>query len=250
MIRDRINRWQWCFILTAGLVFFHQCKAGRNLIPSTETPVSNYSWEHRCLAVDTIRSFLISNVEAILNYEDDRYEVSLTLYSKKDSILYISAVNSGYEILRASADHDTIRVIDRLNKVVYRTPLYRRFGYQFPLNFEDLQHISSLYYLCGAIPEEKMQEGEHVTLEFDQPSIKKRISVSRNGQQMDIFEFFHQKTGQYLMGEKIDGGYKIYSNLMVAEFEIEARGGSMIFNKDLEVKMEVNPRRYTTIDLQ
>jgi hypothetical protein len=250
LVKFRINRILGCTIFITGVLLLHQCKAGKNLILPSAPHAGANNWETRCLAVDTIHSFLISNVEAILNYEDERYEVTLTLYSRKDSILYISAVNSGYEIIRASVDHDTIRVIDRLNKVVYRTPLYRKFGYQFPVNFEDLQHISSLYYLCGEDRIGEIPKDEKVILEYDMPSIKKRISLSKNGQQMDIFEFYHQKTGQYLMGEKVEGGYKIYSNLMVAKFEIIARGGSLVFNRDLEVKMDVNPRRYSFIDLQ
>jgi hypothetical protein len=202
------------------------------------------------MALDTIQSILISKVEALLTYEDERYEVSLTLYSRKDSILYLSAVNSGYEIIRASVDHDTIRVIDRMNKVVYRTPLQRRFGYQFPVNFNDLQRISSFYYLCGDLSGYDDPDQSPVVLEFDQPSIKKRISLSRGAVQMDVFEFYQQQTGQYLMGERIDGGFKIYSNLMIANFEITARGGALVYNQDLKVKMDVNPRRYSFIDLQ
>jgi hypothetical protein len=52
------------------------------------------------------------------------------------------------------------------------------------------------------------------------------------------------------MGERIEGGYRIFSSLVVADFEIVARGGTISYNRDLEVKMDVNPRRYTFIDLQ
>ena len=241
----------WSFIFMLGLLLLSQCKAGKKIAPS---PVSDQEsvtgWEQGCTALDTIDSFLLSKAAAIMTFDDERYEVTLTLYSKKDSILFLSAVNSGYEIIRASVDHDTIRVIDRLNKVIYRTPLHRQFGYQFPVNFYDLQRISCIYYLCEAVGPPAEDERSIFELAFDQPHIKKRILLRKNEMQMDIFEFYQQQTGKYLMGERIEGGYKIYANLMIGYFEVEAKGGTLEYNRDLKVKMEVNPRRYTYIDLQ
>ncbi len=244
-------------LLMAGTLWTRQCRSVRDLaVPAQPEASAEAAWSDRCLAVDTIRSFLISKAEALLTYDNERYEVTLSLYSRKDSMLYLSAVSSGYEILRASVDRDTIRVIDRMNKVVYRTPLHRQFGYQFPVSFDDLQRISSVYYICGEVPEEDVVSGGipgvngRIVLEYDQPSVKKRITLRRNEFQMDIFEFYHQKTGKYLMGERIEGGYRIFSNLVIADFEIVARGGTLSYNRDLEVKMDVNPRRYTYIDLQ
>ncbi len=100
----------------------------------------------KCTGSDTIQSFLISKAEAILMFDNERYEVTVTLYSKSDSIVYLSVVNSGYEIMRASVEQDSIKVINRLNRIVYRTPLQRRFGYQYPINFRDLQNIINNYY--------------------------------------------------------------------------------------------------------
>jgi len=239
------------FIILVALIWLTQCRAGRQIssVPEVETP-EPLSWVHGCAANDTIRSFMISKADAMMIYDDERYEVSLTLYSRKDSILYLSAVNSGYEIIRASADQDTIRVIDRINKVVYRTPLRRQFGYQFPVDFNDLQHISCVYYLCEILNENTQEDRPNVELEFDKPQVKKRIHLQKNGMQMDIFEFYHHQTGKYLMGERIADGYKIYANLMIDYFEITARGGTLEYNRDIRVKMDVNPRRYTYIDLQ
>ena len=253
----RINKYLIVFVILAMAAGAQQCKSLRKIAASTESEnLALPIWEERCLAVDTIHSFLISKAEALLTYDDERYEVTLSLYSKKDSILYLSAVSSGYEILRASVDHDTIRVIDRMNKVVYRTPLFRQFGYKFPVNFEDLQRISSVYYLCGEVNRDENVSGledpdrNRVELSYDKPYIKKRIALRKNDFQIDIFEFYHQRTGRYLMGEQIEGGYRIFSNLVIADFELVARGGTISFNREVKVKMEVNPRRYTFIDLQ
>jgi len=204
----------------------------------------------KCLDQDTIHSFLISKADAMLMFDNERYEVVVTLYSKKDSIIYLSAVNSGYEIIRASVEKDSIKVIDRLNKIVYRTPLERRFGYQFPVNFKDLQNILSGYYLCDDLDLARDDQNNHLLFEFDEERIKKRISLDRTNLYMNTFEFYHHQTNKYLMGERIENGFKIYSNFMITEFEIIARGGSITYNREVNVKMNVNPRRYTFTELR
>ena len=119
-----------------------------------------------CEENDTIQNILIKKAEAILTYDDERYEVNLTLYSKRDSIIYLSAVNSGYEILRASVKHDSIKVIDRLNKIVYSAPLERRFGYQYPVSFRDLQNLIANYYLCDDMLFAKDDQQNSIAYDF------------------------------------------------------------------------------------
>ena len=108
-------------------------------------------------------------------FEDERYEVTVTLFSRKDSIIYLSAVNNGFEIIRASVEPDSIKVIDRLNKTVYRTSLNRRFGFQNPVNFSDLQNIFSRYYLCDDMDRAKEDSVKNLSFEFEDRYIKKRI---------------------------------------------------------------------------
>ncbi len=248
---DKMNRNLWSLLFLSVIMLLTQCRAGRQIAADPQVEhVPLPGWPTGCTARDTIESFLLSKAEAIMIYDNERYEVTLTLYSKKDSILYLSAVNSGYEILRASVDHDSIKVIDRINKVVYRTPLHRRFGYQFPVNFSDLQRISSAYYLCEDLQDPDLSEQSRFELEFDQPQVKKRIVLRKDVMQMDIFEFYHHQTGKYLMGERVDDGYRIYANLMIDYFEVVARGGTLEYNRNLRIKMDVNPRRYTYIELQ
>jgi hypothetical protein len=67
---------------------------------------------------------------------------------------------------------------------------------------------------------------------------------------MSIFEFYHQKTNRYLMGEKLEDSFKIYSNFMITDFEIITSGGERSINKDIKIKMGVNPRKYTFTELR
>ena len=228
-----------------------QCKVIRD-ITETEAPVLSgmEGLVKKCEASDTVQSILISKAEALLTFDDERYEVVITLYAKRDSIIYLSAVNSGYEILRASVEKDSIRVINRLNKIVYRAPLQRRFGYQFPVNFKDLERILNTYNLCGDLPVVKDDPDGDLNFEFDEDLVKKRITIDHNNLNMRMFEFYHHRTNQYLMGEQMDRGFKIYSNFMIGEFEIVASGGEISYNRRMKVKMQVNPRRYTFTELR
>jgi len=203
-----------------------------------------------CNGSDSVQNILIKKAEAILTYDNERYEVNITLYSKRDSIIYLSAVNSGYEILRASVKHDSIKVIDRMNKIVYRAPLKRKYGYQYPVSFNDLQNLVANFYLCNDLQLGKDDLQNNIIFEFDKDYIKKRIILDRIDFNINIFEFYHQKTDRYLMGERLDGAFKIYSNFMITEFEIIAKGGERTINRDIKIKMEVNPRKYTFTELR
>ena len=203
-----------------------------------------------CMGSDTIHSILINKVEAILTYENERYEVNVTLYSLRDSIIYLSAVNSGFEILRASVKHDSIRVIDRMNKIVYRAPLQRRFGYQYPVNFRDLQNLIAGFYLCDDLESGRDDQMNHLVFEFDEDYIKKRVLLGRTDLKMNLFEFYQQQTDRYLMGERQEEAFRIYSNFIIGDIEIVARGGERSLNRPVDVKMDVNPRRYSFTDLR
>jgi hypothetical protein len=167
----------------------------------------------------------------------------------KDSFVYVSAVSSGYEIVRAMVDEDSIKVIDRVNRIVYRTPLKRQFGYQYPIQFKDIEHVISKYYLCDLLESGIETEGK-VMYDGDTPEAKKRIQWNSGNMTLDLFEFYHRTTGKYVMGERIENGMKVYFNFLVNPFELTAVGGETEYNRDIPVKMEVNRRRYTFTDIR
>ena len=203
-----------------------------------------------CMNGYSIHSILITKAEAILTFDNERYEVVITLYSKRDSIIYLSAVNSGFEIIRASVNQDSIKVINRLDKIVYSAALKKKLGYQYPVNFQDLQNLISNNYLCNYLEFARDDYQNSIVFDFDESRIKKRIILNRVGLDLNIFEFYNQKTDLYLMGERRNGTFKIYSNFMITEFEITASGGNRTFNRDIEIKMDVNPRKYSFTEIQ
>lgn len=237
-------------LVLTGMVL-QQCRVARELQQADATnPTGMDGLRLLCVAQDTIQSFLISKADAILVFDNERYEVSVTLFSKKDSIIYLSAVNSGFEILRASVEPDSIKVIDRMNRIVYRTPLYRRFGFQPPVNFRDLQNIISCYFICDDLDLARDDTGESIYFEFDEKNTRKRITLNRTDFKMNNFEFYNSMTDKYMMGERTETGYRTYSNFIISEFEIHTSGGIITYNMDKEIRMDVNPKKYGFVNLQ
>jgi hypothetical protein len=197
-----------------------------------------------CSQSDTVYSVLIKKAEALFIDGEDRYEAQVSIYSIKDSLIYLSAVNSGFEILRASVSLDTIRVIDRINKVVYSSPVNKRFGHQNPFNFDDIQYLVSRYFLCDRLDDAKEVSFYHLGFNLNGPETRKDILLDRETLQVDKFEFVNTKTGKYFMGERNTGEFKVYSNFMMSHIEIIAKGGELVYNQAIEVNMEVNRRKY------
>ena len=237
-------------LMLVSLVLLTQCRITRE-IAQPEAPVLSgvEGLTEVCRASDTIRSILISKAETVIEAGDERYEATVTLYAIKDSIIYFSAVNSGFEILRALVKPDTIAVIDRLNKVVYRSPVKKRFGYQHPVNFTDMEHLVSGYFLCDELERARELNFYHIVFNFDEGHIEKRISFNRETLKMEQFDFMHTSTNKYLRGEKTETGFRIDSNFIISEFGINAKGGTVTYNKELPVKMDVNSKRYSIVNL-
>jgi len=238
-------------LLLFALLLLSECGAMKEALqPKVPELYGMEGLMQNCYGSDSVQNILIKKAEAILTYDNERYEVNVTLYSKRDSIIYLSAVNSGFEILRASVKMDSIKVIDRMNKIVYSSPLQRRFGYQYPVSFDDLQNLIARCFLCDDLQFGRDDQEKSIVFEFDENYIKKRIILNRIDLNMSIFEFYHQKTNRYLMGEKLEDSFKIYSNFMITDIEIITSGGERSINRDIKIKMGVNPRKYTFTELR
>lgn len=243
-------------ILFVLVLFLTQCGVFRGLTKpeteavadDTEALVGLNGLRVICLGQDTVRSVVIRKAETLFITSDQRYEGLVTIYAVKDSLIYLSAVNSGFEILRAAVTTDTIRVIDRINKVVYSSAVKKKLGHQNPINFYDIQNLVSRYYLCDNIDDASELNFFDIGFYFNEPGIKKSILFDREGLNMHKFEFVNTETGKYFMGERGTDDFKIYSNFMINDFEIVAKGGEVSYNQIVEVKMEVNRRKYTFLN--
>lgn len=235
------------FVVVAAL---SGCKALRQVtMPDIPKPEGMEGMRQHCVRADTIGNILISKAESVIEVDDERYEAFVTVFAVKDSVVYLSAANSGFEILRATMDNDSIRVIDRINKVLYISPVKRRFGYSHPVDFNDVQNLVSTYFLCDEL-ENVFEPGfDHLVFDLGEPFIKKQVFLNRKSLKMDKFEFYHARTNKYLMGERVENGMRIFSNFMISGLEVTAWGGTVMYNQDVKIKMDVNPRRYTIVNL-
>lgn len=203
----------------------------------------------RCAPSDTVESVLIKNAEAIFDTGEQRYETQLTVYAVKDSMMYFSAVNNGFEVLRGAIEKDSIRIIDRLNKIVYLTPVKRRFGFHHPVDFEDIQNLVHGYFLCDDLDKAEDVDFFHIRFDFDDAMVRKNIFYDRESLKLDKFEYYHVRTDKYLMGERQEDGFQIYSNFIINNLKVFTRGGEVSFNEHIRVKMDYNKRRYTRVDM-
>jgi len=202
-----------------------------------------------CSTADTVQSVLIRKAEALFDTGEERYEATVTVYAVRDSMIYFSAVNSGFEVLRGSIEPDSITVIDRMNKIVYLSPVKRRFGYSHPVDFPDVLNLIDRFFLCDDLDRAQETDFSSIVFDFEDPLVKKQLSLGRVGLKLDQFEYYHSQTDKYLVGERKEDGFHIFSNFMVGHLEVKARGGEVMYNQHIRVKMQVNPRRYTLVKL-
>lgn len=242
-------------VLVAGLMLT-QCRAKKSVISSVP-PVAEEEIESKsgleglrnlCELSDTINSVFISKAEAVFESNDERYEALVSIYALRDSLIYMSVVNKGFEIIRALVDADSIKVIDRLNKIVYVSPVRKRFGHQNPVDFVDIQNLISRYFLCEEIDMGQDIDFSTLGFYFNKPHIKKSIILNSASLKMQSFEFVHSETRKYFMGERSESGFKIFSNFMVDEFEVLAKGGTLSYNRSIEIKTAVNRKKYTFVN--
>lgn len=234
------------------MLLLQQCK----VVEMIKTPVETHKtglegYNELCQRRDTIRSVSISKADAIVTFQGDRYETSISLYHLFDSIIFITAVNSGYEIFRGSVDRDTIRIIDRINKTVYLSPMHKRFGYQHPVNFQDLESLTSIFGCCNRMEYAHEISDDEILFDKSEDFITKKIYLDNELFYLKKFEFLHTRTNEYIVGEKLDhDSFRFFSNFLINDFEIKASGGELFYNRPVEVNMEVNRKRYSFIEIQ
>jgi len=204
-----------------------------------------------CLKADTIRTVTISKAEAIITFQGERYEAKLTLYHQLDSFIYISAVSSGYEVFRGTIDEDSIKFIDRVNKIVYHSPMRKRFGYQHPVSFNNLENLTSIFGVCQLLSEAQDYSDDYILFDTSEEFNNKKIYIDRQNFKLEKFEFLNTRSNEYIFGEKTETGTFLFSsNFILNDFEVKASGGEIVYNRNISINMEVNRRKYSFTELQ
>lgn len=209
-------------------------------------PVANLNYLEYCDTITNFKSLSIKNIEAKIELEEEKYDAKVSVYYVPDSILFLSAVNTGFEIVRIGITKDSTVYINRIDKIVVIIK-ERENGYGTPLNFNDIQLLINKLKLCQkATNFVKTDEG--VLLDRSIQDIAKKIYLNSEVFALEKFEFFHKKTGEYVVGEKLaKNEFLVYANFIVDDLTISTTGGDLERNKMQDVNLNFNTRKYSVL---
>ncbi len=215
------------------------CGQQRHLISSNEGIAD-------CSDAEVYKTLYINKIDAKVSLNDDSYDAKLVLYYVPDSIIFLSASNAGFEIVRIGVFQDSTVLINRIDKMVFILK-NDSMGNPPPVNFNDLEFLLDKNIRCRK-KEGAVRKDDLLVYDFSVQDIAKYARVNRVNQDLHNFEFFQKKTGEYLVGEfAADGEIVLYSNFIVDNITIKARGGNLTLNKILEIDLKVNKAKYDFI---
>jgi hypothetical protein len=188
----------------------------------------------------------MSRISADFIIGENSYNSKLALYYVPDSLIFISAVNAGFEIVRIGITRDSAVFINRIDKLVY---IYKSGENENPppIEFRDLEYLVNKHVVCAFKGVEFKTDGE-VVVDRSLRDVRKVINYSDSDLSLRRFEFFQKKTGEYIMGERaINQRLIIFSNYLVGDLQIEAYGGQFELNRMINADMSFNKKKYNTI---
>lgn len=233
------------FLLIALLA--GSCSSSRKL--GSEKSVSSVeSGITSCDSLYEYKTLYIRKISANIGLGEESYSAKLTLYYKPDSELLISAVNAGFEIIRIGVKMDSTVIINRLDKMVYVLKNSGS-GYAPPVNLGDIELLLNRPVICEMMPDLSINDGV-AEMDMSERDIAKRVKYSTRLAIPVEFEFFHKKTGEYIVGEMTgEQIFMIYSNYILKDLELEVEGGELEYDRELEVDLTVNRNKYDIIYL-
>jgi len=223
------------------------CSSGRK-IRSDKTVAYVETETTSCDSIYNYKTLYVKKIDAKVTLGEDSYNAKLTLYYRPGSVLLVSAVNAGFEMIRIGVNQDSTVIINRLDKLVYVLKDSGT-GYAPPINFDDIELLLSRPLICDRIPGLSLNDG---VAEIDRSvkDVAKRIKYSAGLLVPVKFEFFHKKTGEYIVGEMTgEQIFMIYSNYILKNLEVEVEGGNLEYDRELNVDLTVNRNKYDIIYL-
>jgi hypothetical protein len=216
---------------------------------TTAAPAELGGLSDYCSNLQPYKTLYISDIDAQIQIDDDTYNARVSLYYLPDSLFLLTAVNSGFEIVRLGVTPDSTVYINRLDKLMYIIRNGSE-GFAPPVLFRDLEHMINKQMICEDSGVESV-DVHTLLVDRSEQDIAKKIYFNLPGLLVSKFEFFHKKTGEYVVGE-MDAEQKIviYSNYIVDNLTLQAEGGKPEYDKILDVNLSVNKRKYNIIYLQ
>lgn len=199
-----------------------------------------------CERLENYNSLFINKAKASVTLDEEVYDARISLYYIPDSLIFLTAANTGFEIIRAAITKDSTIFINRIDKLVY---IYKdnELGYKGPVNFTDLEFLLNKGKICEK-KEFLKNTKENIQLDLSAGYINKSLTYSGKSLTVNRFEFFHTKTSEYIVGEisKADT-LSVFSNYIFNDLEIKATGGEIEYNRDIPINLSFNRNKYTIL---
>ncbi|MFC2089604.1 DUF4292 domain-containing protein [Bacteroidota bacterium] len=234
-------------ILLFVILTLSSCSMTRRIADGNSTETINL--EQWCDSAQVIyKTLYINKIDVNLEIEEQEYDAKLSVYYIPDSVFYVSAVNSGFEIVRMGLTKDSLVYINRLDKVVIIIKM-EDLGYEDLITFSHLEDVVNPARICMKKDLLEQKDNKYI-LDDSSKDIRREISFTKLDLTMSSFEFFHKKTSEYIVGERTNlNEITIYSNYLVDELVLKTYGGQLTFNKELNINLEVNRNKYDIVYL-
>ncbi len=200
-----------------------------------------------CLNMEPYQSLYMNKIKARVIMDGEIYDAKVSLYYLPDSVIFISAANTGFEIVRVAITADSTVFINRIDKLVY---IYResKLGYRPPVEFENLEYLLNKKLACEEIRSINGTAQREI-IDFSVQDITRKITYDLNTLKINKFEFFHTKTNEYIVGEITSSdSLSVFSNYIFENVEIMAAGGEITYNKEIFVDLSFNKNKYTILE--
>jgi hypothetical protein len=230
-------------LVTLFLVIF-SCTPQRRLQSERRGEILDFNTY--CDSLKSFKSLYINKIDAKISFDKEDYDARVSVYYVPDSIFFVSAVNSGFEIVRIAITNDSIVYINRLDKLVY---IFKtsEFGAPPPLDFDDLELLVNKNKLCNA-KVKRVGEKNELIIDLSKQDIGKEIRYSKVDFSLQKFEFFQKKTSEYVVGERSgENDFVIYSNYLMGDLIFQTTGGVIQYDKDLNIDLSVNRNKYDIV---
>ncbi|MCF8224957.1 MAG: DUF4292 domain-containing protein [Bacteroidales bacterium] len=213
----------------------------------TESQVikGKFNFREFCDTISGYKSVFIGKIDANIEIFGDQYKTNVSLYYIPDSIFFASAVNAGFEIIRIGILKDSTVLINRLEREAYIIQ-ERSGGMAAPIDFYDLELMINRKAICNHGNNFEADSGQLI-IDTSAGNVRKTVTFETSNLNLKSFEFFQKGTGEYVVGEfGSNDTLTIYADYILNDIKIEATGGTIEYNRELKVNLEINRRKYET----
>ncbi|MEX0982278.1 MAG: hypothetical protein WD577_13120 [Bacteroidales bacterium] len=211
-----------------------------------EIKIENVETESYCDSIKSFKALYMSKINAKVILKEEQYNAKLSIYYIPDSVFFVSATNSGFEIVRIGVFKDSTVYINRVENVVFIVKLME-LGFPAPISFEDIEYLVNKQLICNGFD---VSGDSSITVNRSINNVVKEIEYSSVNFSLKRFEFFQKKTGEYVVGKQtLTNGIVIYSNYLLGHFMIEGSEGEIEYDREINVDLSINRRKYDIVYL-